>query len=197
VSRIYRQRKSPRLQGYDYSTQGLYFVTICTHERVHLFGNIRDGETVLSEAGQVAEVELEQVATYWSGMVELDCFVVMPNHVHMIVVITGQEMDVQEQQQTEERQTDGQRSEAQQTDAPQTDAQKRVPTLGRIVNGYKGGTTRLMRQRLNEPEMVVWQGRYHDHIIRHDHDLNRIREYVAHNPARWVDDVFYQDRKDF
>lgn len=161
MSMNYPQRKSPRLQGYDYSEQRAYFVTICTHERVHIFGEVIDHQMRLSDEGHIAEQKFGQVAGYWQGVVEVDCYVVIPNHVHAVIILANHEA------------VEG-----------KTDA-----TLGQVVNNYKCGVTRLIRQ--NQPEMLVWQGRYHDHIIRNEPDLNRIREYVAYNPARWAEDVFY------
>jgi REP element-mobilizing transposase RayT len=160
------QRKSPRLPGYDYSSNGAYFVTICTHQRTHLFGEVTEQDMILSAAGEVAEQELGQIPAYWNGLVEIDCFVVMPNHVHAVIVMFG-------------------------ANSNNPDTQKGVPTLGRVVNGYKGGATRRIRQLLNQPEAVIWQGRYHDHIIRNETGLNKIRHYVANNPAKWHEDRFY------
>ncbi|MCA9915636.1 MAG: transposase family protein, partial [Anaerolineae bacterium] len=83
-----RQRRSPRLQGYDYSQSGAYFVTICTHERAHLFGVVADGEMVLNRAGEIAQERWFALPDHHNG-IELDAFVVMPNHIHGIIILTG------------------------------------------------------------------------------------------------------------
>lgn len=155
------QRKSPRLQGYDYAQAGAYFVTICTHLREYWFGEVLEGEIFLTEIGIIA-------AECWTTLpehfpqIELDHFVVMPNHIHGIVLTTDQ-----------------------QTPDP-------LP-LGKVVNTYKGAVTRIVRRLSEYQHIRLWQSRYHDHIIRNDVDLNRIREYVLHNPSRWAEDIFYGD----
>ena len=83
------QRKSPRLRGYDYSQEGAYFVTICTHNRAYLFGDVVNGEMALSNVGEIAQQEIRKIPEYWPGLVDIDMVVVMPNHVHMIVVLVG------------------------------------------------------------------------------------------------------------
>lgn len=162
ANKTFPQRKSPRLQSYDYSQNGAYFVTICTYKRELLFGDVKEGGMVLTLAGTIADEALQRMTDYWSSMVELDAFVVMPNHIHSIILLM-------------------------------TDAQKRVPTLGRVVNSYKGGVTRSVRQVLNQPYLKVWQSRYHDHIIRDEAALNKIREYILANPMRWRDDSLHMN----
>ena len=83
-----RQRRSPRLQGYDYSQSGAYFVTICCHQRAQLFGHITDGTMHLSPAGQIALERWFAIPEHHAH-VDLDAFVVMPNHIHGIVILTG------------------------------------------------------------------------------------------------------------
>jgi len=193
------QRKSPRLQGYDYSQVGAYFVTIVTVLRQHLFGHVNDGQMQLSPLGQIAHNEIERLPNYWNGMVSTDQFVVMPNHVHLIILLAGPVSDAQN---TDTQNTDAQNADAQNADAQNTDvqnadtdiadAQKRTPTLGRVINVYKGGITRKARQnQIIDDAASPWQSRYHDHIIRNEPDLNRIRKYMLTNPARWADDSLY------
>ena len=87
------QRKSPRLQGYDYASEGAYFVTICTQNRVHLFGEVVDGEMMLNTLGCVVETCWDDLPTHYNN-IQLDAFVVMPNHVHGIIFISGGDDDV-------------------------------------------------------------------------------------------------------
>ena len=156
-----RHRRSPRLQGYDYSQEGASFLTICNHERRHLFGMIQDGRVILSALGEIAAQELQQLPSHWPTII-LDVIVVMPNHVHAIVVLS--------------------------TNA--ANPQGASPTLGQIVGNYKGGVTRLARQR-NLTDVEIWQGRYHDHIIRNEKAFETIQAYIMTNPERWQNDVFY------
>lgn len=166
------ERKSPRLRGYDYSQEGAYFVTICTHDRAHLFGAIVDGVMVLSHAGTIAQERWLALPDHHSH-IELDAFVVMPNHVHGIIVLVGTGPALSG------------------TDNTGADNAGVVPTLGTVIGSYKSGVTRRVREAQGEPQLRVWQGRYHDHIIRSEAALNRIREYIMYNPARWREDIFY------
>ncbi len=151
---FYRQRKSPRLQGYDYSQSGAYFVTICTHKRSYLFGEIRGNDIHTNPNGDIAVACWDGIPQHYPD-VDLDAFVVMPNHIHGILMLTGT-----------------------------TDFKT---LLGRVVNAYKGAVT--ARIRTQYPNTVVWQRSFHDHIIRNERSLNKLREYVATNPARWAEDT--------
>jgi REP element-mobilizing transposase RayT len=234
-NKTHPQRKSPRLPGYDYAQPGVYFITICTAHRQHLFGNIENGMMICNTLGQIAHQELFNLPSRWH-MVDVDTFVVMPNHIHAIILITGtplaadvstadaqkrvptgnqgadaqkhvptgnQGADAQKRVPTGNQGADAQKrvptgnqgADAQKrvpTGNQGADAQKRVPTLGQIVGNYKGGVTRLARREvaINTPH-IIWQQRYHDHIIRNEEMLNYIRDYVVNNPARWEDDTFY------
>jgi putative transposase len=163
TSQSYPQRKSPRLKGYDYSQSGAYFVTICTENKLKLFGIIRNEQMLLSELGHIAYQELANLTRHWQNL-DIDLFVVMPNHVHAILVIH--------------------------------DSTVKQESLGHIVGGYKAGVSRTARKANIIPKnLVLWQERFHDHIIRHEKPLNYIRNYVATNPERWAQDSFYQSEK--
>lgn len=153
-------RKSPRLQGYDYSTEGAYFVTICTHQRRHLFGEISNHIMRLTSAGDTATVCWQAIPQHYPD-VALDAFVVMPNHMHGILFLSGSSGEFR-------------------------------TILGRVINAYKGAVTARLRSHVSS-DVVIWQGRYHDHIIRDDASLNRIRDYVTDNPLRWSEDTFYAE----
>ena len=182
----YPQRKSPRLQGYDYSQSGAYFVTICTAGRAHLFGEIVDGEMVLNDYGRTAETCWAEIPDH-HPTADIDLYVIMPNHVHGIIVIdddivssTGGR-DVSRPYENADVGTPYMASVS-----PKTD--QKHPTLGTIIGTYKAAVTR----KIHHPDLKIWQGRYHDHIIRNEKSLNKLREYVLYNPARWEDDVFYK-----
>ena len=167
------QRKNPRLDGYDYSQDGMYFVTICTHKRNHLFGQIKNDVMKLNKKGVIARQEIESINSRWNS-IYVDMFVVMPNHVHIIIMINFVGTAF-----------------LQSGIAQIPDGQASVPTLGTIIGNYKAGVTRLVHA--NEPECKVWQKQYHDHIIRNEKSLNYIRRYVHHNPVLWEKDVFYTE----
>jgi putative transposase len=148
-------RRSIRLRDYDYSQAGAYFVTICTHDRQCVFGDIVDGQMQLNACGQQVEAVWHALPERFPG-VELDEYVMMPNHVHGIISLGGK------------------------------GAMNRAPTLGEVVRAFKALTARSVR--LSGLLGFAWQRNYHEHIIRNEEDLDRIREYVAFNPADWSED---------
>ncbi len=153
------QRKSPRWKGYDYTHSGAYFVTICAYKRLHVFGEIHDGEMIHNRVGEIVIEQWFSLVDHYQG-IDLDAFIVMPNHVHGIVILP---------------------------DA----ADESAVSLSGVVGTYKSGVTRRVRVALDDAEFRVWQTSFHDHVIRNEASLNRIREYVANNPARWAEDTFY------
>lgn len=166
---IYRpQRKSPRLKGYDYTAAGVYFVTICTYGRLPHFGHIDNGVMNLSQLGRVAQLELGILSNRWAT-VNVDCYVVMPNHLHAIIVIES-------------------------VGTPFLAPGMVALTLGQIVGNFKAGVTRIVHERALFPadaDNRLWQSRYHDHIIRADRGLHIIRAYIVDNPIRWHEDTFF------
>jgi REP element-mobilizing transposase RayT len=161
------QRKSPRLRGYDYSQAGAYFVTICTHHRLPLFGEIHETTMNPTPLGSAAASAWLALPGYFPR-IQLDAWVIMPNHMHGILAIGWDDP----------------------FDTPPDDPLFYRHTLGTILNNYKGSVTRTARQASNDPAMRVWQTRYHDHIIRRESELQTIREYIGANPARWSEDKF-------
>ncbi len=160
------KRKSPRLQGYDYTQPGAYFITICTHQRQHIFGHVKEDIMVLSDAGRIAEARWLALPEHHT-LIELDAVIIMPNHMHGIVIIHGD------------------------PSPPPTRNHLMSKSLGTIVDSYKSSVTRHIRKALAGFENeIIWQARYHDHIIRSEADFNRIRTYVKYNPATWNDDTF-------
>jgi len=166
-------RRSSRLQGYDYSQAGAYFVTICTHARRSFFGFISDSEMRMSDMGSIA-------MEYWERLphrfpcVSLDECIVMPNHLHGIIIIVGAQLI-----------------------APWNEdllgAINRAPTLGEIIRSFKAVTSRQIRGSVNQT--FGWQRNYYEHVIRNENSLNHIREYISTNPMRWELDRENPDRK--
>jgi len=163
MARTLPQRKSPRLQGYDYRQAGAYFVTLVTWRRIHLFGRVQENEMALTAAGEIASACWVALPEHHPG-VELDAFVVMPNHVHGVIFIGN---------------------------TPNTDMHPPAASLGTVIGSYKSGVTRRIRETMADPGLQVWQGRFHDHIIRDEADLYRIQTYLLDNPSRWAEDTFY------
>jgi putative transposase len=185
-------RRSIRLQGYDYSQAGAYFVTMCTQNRELLF---------------VADEVVDMIQRWWNKLpekfpgVETDAFVIMPNHSHGIIVTVGVNPRVDPGQTREYGQTHGSAptnpaptnpaptNPAPTNPAPTNDA----PTLGTIIQWFKTMTTNeYIRgvKELNWPPFPgkLWQRNYYEHIIRNDRELNAIRQYIIDNPAKWEQD---------
>jgi putative transposase len=162
------KRKPLRLQGYDYGQNGAYYITVCTYQRTCLFGDIINGEMVLNDEGRIIEAEWLRTPLLRNDVL-LDEFIIMPNHVHMILFFVGGDCIAPPMQ-------------------PHGTMQS-SPTLGTIMRGFKSSCTKQInhyRQTSNQP---VWQRGYHDHIVRNEHDLNRIRQYIINNPLQWADDT--------
>ena len=158
-------RRSIRLRGFDYTSHGAYFVTIVTDGRRQLFGRIIGDEMRLNAAGRIVAEEWQRSGELRSN-VEIDAFVVMPNHFHGIVFLT---------------QTD----EGTLRSAPtRSFGGGMAGSLPVVVRNFKGAVTRRMRERgFDEP---VWQRNYHERVIRNERELQAIRQYIIDNPRQWA-----------
>ena len=181
------RRTSIRLKGWDYTQPGAYFVTICTHERVPLFGRVVDGEMVLNPYGEIVRDEWFRSAEI-RAEIELfpDEFVVMPNHIHGIVWIVATDDPA------------GYDENAR----PPVGATGRSPlpphgptprSLGSFIAGFKSAVTKRINQMRGTPGARVWQRNYYEHIIRDERALNAIRRYIIDNPWRWHLDRYNPD----
>jgi REP element-mobilizing transposase RayT len=180
-----KRRRSIRLAGYDYAQAGAYFVTICAHERVCLFGEVSGGEMRLNEIGQIAAEEWVRSAEI-RREIELDEWVVMPNHLHGIVVIVadppthGDSSSVGAHGHALAVGATG-RSPLRQ-DRPHGPPKR---SLGSFIAGFKSAVTTRINTLQGTPGAPVWQRNYYEHVIRDEDDLARIREYIANNPLQW------------
>ena len=163
ISPMHR-RRSIRLKGYDYSQAGAYFVTMCTHNRDMLFGEIAEDTMVLNNTGHIVADEWLKSAQI-RAEIELDAWVVMPNHIHGIVVIIDLERGW-----------------------PSASSGPSPRSLGALVAGFKSAVTKRINADRNTSGKPVWQRNYYEHIIRNETSLNQIRQYIADNPSRWSDD---------
>ena len=158
--------KSARKQGYNYASEGFYFITICVKDREMVFGNINNGKMILSSVGRIVEQEWLNTPNIRKN-VELDKFIVMPNHLHGIVIIQysiSAPLPI--------------RGEYKNKFGPQSN------NLSAIIRGFKGAATKIIRQRFFNINFA-WQPRFHDRIIRNNNELNRIRRYIIDNPEKW------------
>lgn len=166
-------RKSIRLKNFDYSQEGGYFITICTKERRCLFGEMVDKEMRLNECGEIVQEEWEKTAMIRSN-IHLDEYIVMPNHIHGIIIMDKQKNDRRGVLQYAPTAVNSFRSPSQ--------------TIGSIIRGFKSTVTKQINILRGFPESPVWQRNYYEHIVRGDNDLNRIREYIHGNPLNWDGD---------
>lgn len=168
--------KSTRLKFWDYSTNGFYYITICTKNRECVFGNIVNGKIELSKIGEIVSNEWIKTGQIRKH-VQLDEFVVMPNHIHGIVIIennivsntveTCRGMSLQRQNITQYNKFTKPISKS----------------LSMIINHFKSAVKRWANK--HNFENFQWQPRFYEHIIRNEDELNRIREYIRNNPLQW------------
>jgi REP element-mobilizing transposase RayT len=177
-------RRSIRLKGYDYSQAGAYFVTICTQNRLHLFGEITNDEIVLNEAGMMVEKWWNELKNKYPD-IELDEFVVMPNHFHGILQIfdtntVGADLRVCPDNVGEHKEKGKHKEEGKHIGLP----------LQRMMQWFKTMSTNEYIRNVKNNHWTpfikkLWQRNYYDHIVRNENELNRIREYIIINPMQW------------
>jgi REP element-mobilizing transposase RayT len=162
-------RRSIRLRDYDYTQPGAYFVTLCTYQRECLLGDVVNGEIVLNGAGEIVRHTLAELPQRLPG-IEVQMHVIMPNHLHGIILVGAQFI----------------------APIPQTNTvgisgksgvMNHAPTLGNVVRAFKAISTRRIRTGSNST--FAWQRNYYEHVLRDEEALTRAREYIALNPLRW------------
>ena len=165
---------SVRLNDYDYSSDGFYFVTICTKDKINYFGNVVNSGLELSRIGKIAEKCWQEIPKHFP-FVTLDKFVVMPNHLHGIIMIDRSDKHVETQDFAPLQDNAWQPNRF----GPQS------KNLASIIRGLKIGVTKYANEHKIE---FKWQRRYYDHIIRNQKSLENIREYIINNPINWDND---------
>ena len=153
-------RRSIRLKGYDYSQKGVYFIIVCAHKQQCLFGDIVNGKTHLNKYGRIVK-EQWLLSSEVRSEIELDVFVIMPNHFHGIVIISN----------TNTVGANG-----------RSPLQMKPRSLSSLMAGFKSSVTSRINHWRNMPSVPVWQRSYYEHIIRSEDELNSIREYIINNP---------------
>lgn len=169
------------MKGYDYSNPGIYFITICTMNRECLLGKIHKGKMILSAAGEITKCEWQSTPQVRPA-IELDAFVIMPNHLHGIIILHARRGDpagrpgsvVPLDLSIEHRTSSG--------DTPTLEA----ATIGSIVGQFKSISTKKIRE--TEYLGFHWQRNYYEHIIRSKPELEKTRTYILENPANWQAD---------
>jgi len=202
-------RRSIRLRGYDYSQNGMYFVTICTQDRLRLFGDIANGEMKLNDAGHMVRATWDEIPAHYSG-IEIDQFTVMPNHIHGIIKIVGAGPRACPSSNPVgatprgcpttpgHPQGPGQArglGQAQGPGHPQGGAPTNL-SLPDVVHRFKTMTTKRYTDGVKQNDWQpfpakLWQRNYYEHIIRDEVAYLKIAEYIQTNPQRWEEDVYY------
>jgi REP element-mobilizing transposase RayT len=171
---------------------GGYYVTICTFKRACTLGDVVDGAVCLSEWGKIVEEEWLQTEVV-RPYVTLDEYVVMPNHLHGILMLKGGNRDAEADNTSSTIQTPGHDSvvslhEVEDEIGKEEFGRPSCGSLHAVMRSFKAAVTRRIRDMEKDRSLIVWQGRFHEHVIRHEADLARIREYIVNNPARWNED---------
>ena len=187
-----RRRRSIRLPEYDYASPGGYFVTICTAERACLLGTVEDGVFVPSRAGHIVAACWEEIPRHFSG-VETDEFVVMPNHLHGVLLVMDKSAITPLQGEALAGH-DGQLKDPDRASASPLQIRRlagtRSGSLGAIIQSFKAVSTRRVNQLGRTPGATLCQRNYYEHIIRNETSLDEIREYIRYNPMKWADDEY-------
>lgn len=155
------RRRSIRLPEYDYLKAGAYFITICSFNKELIFGRVIDGKMILSEIGKIVKDFIEEIPKHFEN-VFVDEYVVMPNHIHILISIVG----------------------VQNFEPLRHEYKKIIPkSIGSIIRSYKASVTKWCKE--NDYKKFKWQRNYFEHIIRNQEDHYRIREYIQNNPLQW------------
>lgn len=170
-------RRSVRLRSYDYAAHGAYFVTICVHQKRYAFGRIENGLMRVNQYGSIAHEEWQQTGIVRPDVV-VDEFIIMPNHVHGILIFTDEHSHA-----------------GTPTVCPPGFGYGAAGTLGTIIGQFKSIVTKRINQwrveqRLPTP-IAVWQRSFYERIIREENELNATRRYITENPLKWHEDEHY------
>ncbi len=170
------KRKNIRLKDYGYSQNGAYFVIICTQNRECYLGEIVVGEGFplpnvrLNESGKIINEHIGRISTKYISA-KIDKYIIMPNHIHMIIVLKNNETHV--------------------NGAENPGTGNPSPTIGNIIGWYKYQTTREFNIISGTVGLKLWQRSYHDHIIRNEQEYQKIWEYIDTNPQKWKEDCYH------
>lgn len=181
---------SARAQWWDYGWNGAYFITICSRNREHFFGEISGGKMLLSNTGIIADILWYEIPNH-APFVELGDFVVMPNHIHGILILNKPDAVGTGHAAVETGHANVETGHA--LSLRSTIGRNRFQNIGKntvssIIASYKSAVTKHANRLGLENG---WQPRFHDHVIRNDREYQRISDYIINNPMNWSEDKFY------
>ncbi|MBN1112895.1 MAG: hypothetical protein JXA53_08275 [Bacteroidales bacterium] len=174
--------ESTRFENWDYGCNGAYFITICTYKKQNYFGDIVDGKMNLSDIGNIAYKYWTEIPNHFPFVV-LDRFVIMPNHIHGIIILNKDNSVIETRQCLVSTDITNNK----------TPSEKRFQNQGKgtissIIGSYKSIVTKHVR--LINPSFL-WQSRFYDHVIRNNKSYLEIAEYIVLNPERWNKDCYH------
>ena len=164
-----RERKQVRLRDYDYSQAGGYFITICTYNREYLFGHVINYHMALNETGRIVRqwwLKLEDRFTN----VKLENYVVMPNHIHGIIMVPEKENEV---------------GAIHELPLRSGMIPRRQMLIPKVVGYFKMNSAKYVNRLRGVIGISLWQRNYYEHIVRNESELSRIREYIQNNSLKW------------
>lgn len=177
-------RHSLRFKDYDYTQAGAYFVTICTKNHQCIFGEIQQGRMQLNATGRLAAAQWQQLPNRFTDL-DLGEWVVMPNHIHGILVITGMgeaSLDIES----------GDAGYLSWDASPLRPVGTMPGSLAAIIQNYKSISSRRISAQDEKLKGLIWQRNYYEHVIRNERELRAISEYIQTNPQNWQKDTEYR-----
>jgi putative transposase len=186
-----------RAKWWDYKNEGDYFITICTKNREHLFGYVKDGEMILNEYGKIVSNCWYDLPNHYSNII-LDEFQIMPNHIHCIVGVDNSNSDS-----NSDSVETGFKPVCTAADDPVCTAandpadnldnkEKNIHGVFEFIRALKTFSSRRINEMRDSKGVSNWQQRFHDHIIRDEMEYNRIKNYIINNPKNWNEDCFFE-----
>jgi putative transposase len=181
-------RQSIRLRNYDYTSSGVYFVTICTQDPQDTLSNIQENTTQPTEIGQIVQNTWNDLPNRYN--IQTDEFIIMPDHIHGIIIINPPNPNTVTPPNTTQNvgallaapnATDERQGAASSTPTP------KHASLAEIVRGFKSISAIAVNKSLGRSGVPFWQRNYYEHIVQDDLELQRVREYILWNPARWLE----------
>ncbi|MFD2517614.1 transposase [Salinimicrobium flavum] len=210
--------KSARLENWDYRWNAAYFITICTAHRKHYFGEIIKGKMEFSPVGIIADIMWHEI-THHTSHVQLGAFVVMPNHIHGILILNNPEIPIEDNENGNDlKNKEGKEKDEKEKDGKEKDGKENVQTLHAtspqspqdLQNPPKNPQMAKISPKANSISTIIrsyksattkhahrlgyefeWQTRFHDHIIRNDISYYNISNYIKNNPVNWKEDNFH------